>query len=154
MGLNDTELTGNLVALLYKNHLIDCNSKESAASPSPASHILIVANLIGSSGENREELLSGMMNACKVAPENYRVIGLTPATFSDWSETEAKYQPAGILIFGNEDEISKADIDAGHYSAGKKNGIPLLAAPSLDNIASDKKTKMEVWENLKSFFSI
>lgn len=151
MGINDIELTGEMISLLFGNSLIDCNSEESEREKR---EILIFTNIKKSAAESENDLLAGMMKACRVDAHGYRTLELDKKSVTGIGKLKSGQQPAGLLFFGGEDELKAAGIDAGHFEQTEKNGIPLLAAPSLSAIAADKKIKMEVWESLKQFFKI
>jgi len=152
MGLNDIELTKPLVALLFGDSLIDCNSVESPKGTHPGPTVLIFANFSENNGKADGDLLSGIMKACKLKEGEYRICDLV--TGSVETALQGGGRPNCLLFFGEPKELKAAGIDWDHFAISTMDGIPVLAIPALEKIGADKKTKMAAWDSLKTFFSI
>ena len=161
MSINNIQLKPNLLADLYKNCLIDTNSKQ-AADPKPVpylgnnqKHILVGVSHTNVRFLPDEELnfLTNILSACKLSLADIGIINLFSANEADWQnliQSEART----VLLFGLEPAAIALPINFPAFQIQQFNKCTYLHAPPLSEIESKKDLKAKLWNSLKALFDI
>lgn len=175
MDLNHIEFSGFLVTELYKDSLvIDTESKENY-SPNESSVQKIEPELnkwkfLGGNEKNillllnnrsivhlpDEDLvfLTGILAACKLSVGDVTILNVANYPSIAYQPLLKRFSSEKVLLFDVPPESLDLPISFPHFQLQNFAGVTYLSSPSLNEISNDKMLKTQLWNCLKTLFSI
>lgn len=183
MGLNDLQLSPEIIARLYPSSLITSDSSVSDQTRTrrpddtfpvkktkvePASeaalkslgnnhkNILIVVNYTGLVHLPDEELsfLTNMLAACKLSLDDVAIINQNNYKDTACKDLLARFQSKNVFLFGVDPLAFGLPVSFPHFQVQNVAGCTFLFAPSLEENRTDKLIKSKLWLSLRSIFGI
>lgn len=181
MGLNDLQLSPEIIARLYPSSLIASESSdlvetskqgdiatviETKAEPSPEAafkslgnnhkNILIVVNYPELVHLPDEELsfLTNMLAACKLSLDDVAIINQNNYKDTAYKDLLAHFQSKTVFLFEIDPLAFGLPVSFPHFQVQNVAGCIFLFAPSLEENRTDKLVKSKLWVCLRSIFGI
>jgi hypothetical protein len=172
MGLNDLQLSPEIIARLYPFSLIASDSSVSdqtlkpgnmapvkKAKVEPASEaalILIVVNYTELVHLPDEELsfLTNMLAACKLSLDDVAIINQNNYKETSYKDVLNRFQSRNVFLFGVDPLAFGLPVSFPHFQVQNVAGCTFLFAPSLEENRTDKLIKSKLWLSLRSIFGI
>jgi hypothetical protein len=155
MSLNNIELNNHMLAAIYGKSLIDCNSVPLKVSENLTKDVLVFHEIINDEKKPANiKLIRDILSACKINSEKVMMKEFEKNVDFPYDITINELKPSFILVLGeseNNGAFSGRDL---FYEIRDYSGIPLLSAPAPHLLASDKESKMKLWNSLRSFFNL
>lgn len=160
MNLNQIILHPQMLADLYASTLVEHEPswKPAGGSNSRMDHnqkqILII---IADTGEEvipepEQILLKSILSACRLNPEDITTLHFKTGTDQEYDRLHLHARI--VLMFGVAPLSIGLPINFPQFQVQQFSNHSYLYAPSLAEIAMDKKTKTNLWNALKNLFSI
>ncbi len=166
MSLDNFQISVALTTELYKNSLVALDTpqiKSNSLEPQSLNflgknqkQILIVVNDIEAIHLNDADttLLTGILNACKLNFNDVALINLAQHNEIDLSALQDNFNPNVMIAFGINLKSIAIDINFDNYVISKLKTMTFLNATSLTQIGKNVEEKKQLWNCLKSIFSI
>lgn len=162
MSLNNIQLKSSMLADLYRDSLVETESKTSAPAPKQLKylgnnqkHIIVVVSHESVPFLPDEELnfLSTVLAACKLSIAD---IGILNAYNAEETELQNIINTEGnkVLLFGIQPLEIGLPINFPAFQLQPFNNRTYLYAPALSQIENDKALKGKLWISLKAMFGI
>lgn len=165
MPLDNIELTPFLIQGLFKNSLIESETKPAIAKILPVSTFNILGNnlrrvtIIVESFEtlhlpdDQLNFLMGVLNACKLSMEDVAIINIAKNTFANYKTIEVELKAEKLILFGVNPSKIDLPITFPLYQVQEYNKQTYMAAASLGAIQLDKAEKTKLWHCLQQIFT-
>jgi DNA polymerase III psi subunit len=101
---------------------------------------------------NENVLLQGILNACKLKPEEIGVFSRSVFNQNNLNEILEKHQPKKIILFGVDPAAIGLPIHFPVFQIQAYQNIQYLHAPALSELEIDKQLKIQLWQKLKQLF--
>ncbi len=95
-------------------------------------------------------VLGQILKAIGLSFEDVAVINVQKAQMS-WESLQKAFGFSKVMAFGVDKAFFPVTIQYNEI-ARTENDLPVMLAPSIEEIASDKKLKKQLWQNLKTLF--
>ncbi|MEO7524267.1 MAG: hypothetical protein ABIT58_09245 [Ferruginibacter sp.] len=167
MSLDNFQLPPFLAGELYKNSLVDLNSKQLKNKSlkgngdlvylgSNKKHILIIVNVENAVYLPEEDLnfLIDILTACKRSLADTALINFHKNPGLSYKLLMQHFNPETIICLDVNLAALGFPLEFPYYQVQKYNNQSYLSAPALKKLASDKQEKMQLWNCLKKIFSI
>lgn len=162
MSLNKVQLPPQLIADLYKNSLVENHATAVPISTgfkhlgSNHKNILIVVSdkEVAFLSDDDLNLLTSILNACKLSLADVVVTNLATQSFDDYHLLINYFEAKVVLLFGIEPSAFGLPIQFPPFQVQKFEEQTYLSTPPLSEIASDKTAKGRLWNGLKTIFGI
>jgi hypothetical protein len=166
MSLDNFQISVALTTELYKNSLVALDTpqiKSNSLEPQSLNflgknqkQILIVVNDTEAIHLNDADtaLLTGILNACKLNFNDVALINLAKHNEIDLSILQDNFNPKVMIAFGINLKSIAIDLQYDNYVISKLKTITFLNAASLTQIGKNVEEKKQLWNCLKSIFSI
>lgn len=166
MSLDNFQISVGLTTELYKDSLVALDTpqiKSNSLKPKNlnflgknAKQILIVVNDKESIHLNDTDtsLLTGILNACKLNFNDVALVNLAQQNELIFSVLEDNFKPAVMIAFGVNLKSIAIDNEYDYYVVNKIKTMTFLSASSLSQIGKNVEEKKQLWNCLKSIFSI
>jgi hypothetical protein len=166
MSLDNFQISVGLTTELYKNSLVALDTpqiKSDSLKPQSLNflgknqkQILIIVNDTEAIHLNDADttLLTGILNACKLNFNDVALLNLAQQNELDLAELKDKFNPNVIITFGINLQSIGINDNYEYYSIGKLKTITFLNANSLHQVGKNVEEKKQLWNSLKSIFSI
>ena len=162
MSLNNIQLKSSMLADLYRDSLVETESKTSSPAPKQLKylgtnqkHIIVVVSHESVPFLPDEELnfLSTVLAACKLSIAD---IGILNAYNAEETELQNVINTEGnkVLLFGIQPLAIGLPINFPAFQLQPFNNRTYLYAPALSQIENDKALKGKLWISLKAMFGI
>ena len=166
MSLNNIQLPAPLLASLFKNSLIDLNSK-------PGIQILQEENKLEFLGGNEKNIiflanddhnkfisdsninfLNALLNACSLTLADISLVNFSQHKKIQYNELTERLKAKKILIFGISAEEIGLPFTIPFFQVQKFQQEVYLLCPSLEEIQTDKDLKKQLWNCLQKIFNV
>lgn len=181
MGLNDLQLSPEIIARLYPSSLIATDSSVSDQTLKPGNmapvkktkvepaseaalkslgnnhkNILIVVNYTELVHLPDEELsfLTNMLAACKLSLDDVAIINQNNYKETSYKDVLNRFQSRNVFLFGVDPLAFGLPVSFPHFQVQNVAGCTFLFAPSLKENRTDKLIKSKLWLSLRSIFGI
>jgi len=171
MSLNQLQLTPGLIAELYNRGLIGekkCSipaSRKNAEGEPPIqpkflgkhkSNILVVVNEPNAVFLQDPQLayLTKILNACLRTVEDIALVNYAKYPTETYRTLQSNFPSTLILLFGVAPSQLQLPIDFPNYQLQKLENATFLQAPPLQQIASSKPDREQLWQSLKKYFDV
>jgi hypothetical protein len=166
MSLDNFQISVGLTTELYKNSLVALDTpqiKSNSLKPQSLNflgknqkQILIVVNDSEAIHLNDSDtaLLTGILNACKLNFNDVALLNLAQHNGIDLSLLQDNFIPKVMIAFGINLNSIEIDHHNDYYVISKLKTITFLNANSLTQIGKNVEEKKQLWNCLKSIFSI
>ncbi len=161
MNINNIQLKPNLLADLYKDCLIDTNTKLPPEIQrlkylgNNQKNILIIVShaTVPFLPDGELNFLTNILAACKLSIADIGIINdfqASPEALQKLIQSEGK----NVLLFGVEPASIDLPINFPFYQLQKFAGKIYLSAPALEELERDKTAKQKLWISLKNLFEL
>ena len=140
----------SILSELYKDVLINEPGQTETSNKKKMSAVVILFKNNTSSAT--EELLSGILSACKLNESNSIVIKSTQSNSEHLLSIKEKYDTKNIILFGVDPVEFGLPINFPHFQIQTSDGIQYVSSPGLDEMLMDKTLKVKLWNSLKQIF--
>ena len=166
MSLNEIQLQGTLLASMFKNSLIDLNSRL-------ADQILHEENKLDFLGGNEKKIifltsddqnkfisdssisfLNALLTACSLTLADIALINFYQYKKVKYSELTERLNAKKILIFGISAEALELPFAIPFFQVQKFQQEVYLLCPSLEEIQTNKVLKKQLWNCLQKIFNV
>jgi DNA polymerase III psi subunit len=166
MSLDNFQISVGLTTELYKNSLVALDApqiKSNSLKPQSLNflgknqkQILIVVNDSDAIHLNDSDtaLLTGILNACKLNFNDVALLNLDQYKEIDLSAFQDNFNPKVMIAFGINLKSIAIDQHYDYYAISKLKTMTFLNASSLTQIGKNVEEKKQLWNCLKSIFSI
>lgn len=169
MSLNNIELSGIVIAELYKNSLLEVPGKEEKKAPVEKEHVPFIQYL----GKNRKHItiivhypsdvylpeeqltfLGNVLKACRLNTGDIAIVNAAMRTI-DAATLLKELKTEKLLVFRN---MPLLDIPGDPFTITSFSNIPTLTAPALETINTtldeSKLLKSRLWNCLRQLFNV
>lgn len=166
MSLDNIQLPSIVIQELFKNSLVQLNAEAVIEPLSACSSFIILGNnrrhiLIIVDGKDSMYLpddqlnfLMGILSACKLIMEDVAVLNIRKNETATYQSLTTALHSSVIILFAVLPEQIGLPLEIPHYQVQQYNKQTYLLAPSLPDLAGDKREKGKLWDCLKKIFSI
>ena len=164
MSLDNIQLQPFLVQRLYKDLLIDEGVEKKEITPvenlnflgANKKNIVVIVNDPDATHLDDEDLnfLVGIISACKLTMADLAIINYSHNPTLTYKLLMEKFKPEKIIFFGMDPHSLDFPLTFPNYQLQKYNHQQYLSAPSLQELATDKEKKKQLWECLKQMFDL
>ena len=167
MSLDNFQLPPFLAGQLYRNSLVDLDSKQLTNKSLKGNdnlvylgnnkkNILLIVNNKNAVYLPEDELnfLIDILTACKLSLADTALINFNRNPGINYKILQQHFKPQTMICLGMELAALDFPLNFPDYQVQQYNNQSYLAAPSLEKLASDKKEKMQLWNCLKKIFTI
>ena len=181
MGLNDLQLSSDIIARLYPSSLIASDGSAPVQTPKPDDivptinikaepapetalkslgnnhkNILIVVNYPELVHLPDEELsfLTNMLAACKLSLDDVAIINQNNYKDIACKDLLVHFQSKTVFLFDVDPLVFGLPVSFPHFQVQNVAGCTFLFAPSLEENRTDKLIKSKLWLSLRSIFGI
>lgn len=166
MSLDNFQISVGLTTELYKDSLVALDTpqiKRNSLMPQIMNYlgknlkqILIIVNDSEAVHLNDTDtaLLTGILNACKLNFNDVALLNIAQYNDIDFSELQNNFNPKVMIAFGINLKSIAIENHYDHYIISKLKTITFLYASSLTQIGKNVEEKKQLWNCLKSIFSI
>ena len=166
MSLDNFQISVGLTTELYKNSLVALDTpqiKSNSLKPQSLNflgknqkQILIVVNDSEAIHLNDSDtaLLTGILNACKLNFNDVALLNLAQHNGIDLSSIQDNFNPKVMITFGINLTSIEIEQHFEYYVISKLKSMTFLNANSLTQIGKNVEEKKQLWNCLKSIFSI
>lgn len=162
MSLNHIELVPQLLSDLYSRVLV-----ETIATPMPnkpaipflgknKKNILLVTSNPQEAHLKDTALafLISILAACKLSLDDTALINQSHRTSANYTELISFFKPETVLLFGVDPLSFGLPLNFPLFKIQPFNKVTYLYTPSLQEMEQDKTLKLQLWQNLKTLFSL
>jgi len=179
MGLNDLQLSPNVLSALYPSSLINLDSDivqqpksakplpEKTVEPMPSepnlkylgnnqNNILVVVSYNEAVHLPDEELnfLTNMLTACKLNLGDVVIINKNNLKEESYKDLLARFKSRIVFLFGVEPFAFGLPVSFPHYQVQTVTNCTFLYTPSLEEQRTDPLLKSKLWVSLRNIFGI
>lgn len=173
MPIENQELDGPSLAILYGKTLFQIDTPEKKAAPipvqaqenstapvsqsaaplsAPAGVLIIVRDKL-INGSTTHTMFTNLLNACNLSLAQVDLISPYTLDISAYDLLK-KYSPAQIIMFGVASSEIGLSVYFPDYQVQDVDGIHYLTAPDLALIENNPDLKKKLWQSLKKLFSL
>ncbi len=162
MSLNHIELVPQLLSDLYAHVLV-----ETTATPMPEKPAIPFLgknkkNILLVTSHSQEpylkdtalSFLTTILTACKLGLDDIALINQNNIAGTNYTEVIAFFNPETVLLIGVDPLSFGLPLNFPSFKIQPFNKVTYLYAPSLQEIEQDKILKLQLWQNLKTLFSL
>jgi DNA polymerase III psi subunit len=141
----------SILSDLYKDVLI---SEPGQIEPTNKKKLnaLVLAFIHNNTSAERDELLSGILTACKLNESNSIVLKSTNPKSENLLSINENYDTKNIILFGIDPVEFGLPIAFPHFQIQTSDGIKYVSSPGLEEMLKDKSLKVKLWNSLKQIF--
>ncbi|MFT3910607.1 MAG: hypothetical protein QM737_14370 [Ferruginibacter sp.] len=167
MSLDNFQLPPFLAGELYRNSLVDLDSKQLKNKSlkgadnllylgSNKKNILLIVNEENAVYLPEDDLnfLIDILTACKLSLADTALINCHKNPGISYKTLQKHFKPETIICLDIDLASLEFPLEFPNYQVQQYNNQSYLAAPSLKKLASDKQEKIQLWNCLKKIFSI
>ena len=163
MSLNQIQLTNQLLTSLYPDVLIESNATSAVTEPQPAKYlgknakniVLLVDNPTAPFLPDEElSFLTNILSACKLSLADVAIVNTHSLRADEIERSLQTLEPKNIILFGITPLSIDLPINFPQFQLQEFNKRIYLYSPDLQQLASDKTLKMQLWNCLKNLFGI
>jgi hypothetical protein len=145
-------LPHSILSDLYKNVLIDENATHEVPAKKTLEALFIQSEAALGEDAASEELLSGILAACKLNSNNSVVIKASREHPITVQSTQENYTTKKIILFGLRPTEVGLPVEFPHFQVQKIDSIQFICSPDLKELLQDKTLKVKLWNSLKQIF--
>ena len=154
MDLNHIGLSPELVAELYKNHIVEIEhvdrSLQAGTSIVDTNKVAVIVQYPDSEiPAPSVRFLQNLLSAASVKMSEVDILNITQRRY----EMDAK-GPKTVFLFGVSPVSIDLPINFPEYQVQTFNGVTYLCAPKLEDLEHDKLSKSKLWVCLKRIFNL
>ncbi len=142
----------SLLSELYKNVLIDDALPNESPVKKQLNAVIAVADSNHKQHAEADELLSGIMNACKLNIGNSVVLKKDNSSTINSTAIKENYITRTVILFGITPTEFGLPITFPHFQIQQVDEIKYISSPSLEEMLKDKTLKVKLWNSLKQIF--
>ena len=163
MDLNHIQLTNQLLAGLYPNALIE----STAASPVPdaqpvkylgknAKNILLLVSYpsVPFLPDEALNFLTTILSACQLSLADVAIVNVHSLTENKMEQVIRPLEAKTVLLFGMTPLSIDLPINFPPFQLQQFNKRTYLCSPGLQELATDKALKLQLWNCLKNLFDL
>ena len=182
MGLNDLNLSSNIIATLYPSSLINLDKTDVIVQPQPIQpiapeiakepqltietnwkylgsnqkNILIIVNYDAAVHLPDEELsfLTNMLAACKLSLGDVAIVNRNNYKKNDYKEFLAHFKSQIVFLFGIEPADFGLPVSFPFFQVQSVANCTFLYTPALQEQRTDALLKSKLWVSLRNIFGI
>jgi hypothetical protein len=166
MSLDNFQMPPFLAGELYKDSLVDLDSTQAITKSltdtipvflgNNRKNILVIVNDKNYKYLADDDLnfLVDILTACKLSLDEIALLNFNKNPGINYKLLLKHFNPAIILCLGVELVNLEFPLQFPNYQVQQYNNQTYLSAPSLQQLAADKKEKMQLWNCLKKIFSL
>ncbi len=167
MDLNHIELPASTVAELYRSSLVIPATKKAeilgyAESDTPKwlgnnkKNVLILVKHEDAIHlpDADLELLTTILNACKLSLEDVAILNLQSQAAFDYKNAQQLLKPAQLILFGIEPSSIGLPLSFPHFQIQAFQQTSYLFSPTLALVGTDRALKTSLWQSLKLLFKL
>jgi hypothetical protein len=147
-----TILPLSILSALYKNVLIDENIPRDAPVKKIMEAIIVQAEADLGEDTASEELLSGILSACKLNSNNSMILKTSRNNPISAQSIQENYTTTKIILFGLRPTDVGLPVEFPHFQVQKVDSIQFICSPDLKELLQDKTLKVKLWNSLKQIF--
>ena len=164
MSVDNIELTPFLIAGLYKNTLIEMDTKPAIKEVLPIAKFTILGNnrsrvaiIVDETAnlylpDEQLNFLLGILSACKLSMEDVAIININKNKTVTYKSIEAELKAEKIILFGVSPAQIGLPLEFPFYQVQQYNNQTYVTADLLQHIEKDKAEKTKLWNCLKQIF--
>lgn len=142
----------SLLSALYKDVLIDASAPAAAKEKKEMRAVVIASRSSDAIEKETNELLNGILTACKLDHSNAAVLYTDKEHVTDLQFIKAHYTTSNIILFGIAPAAFGLPINFPPFQIQQVDNIQFVASPALEEMLSDKSLKVKLWNCLKQIF--
>lgn len=143
----------NILSNLYKNVLIEAHSTKDELDNNNLEAIFVIQENETDDHDATEELLKGILSACKLNSKNSSVLKSDSSHSETISSVKEKFTPKAIVLFGVSPGAFGLPVTFPHFQIQEINGIKYVSSPDLKELLANKISKQQLWNSLKQIFT-
>ena len=164
MSVDNIKLTPFLIEGLFKNSLIEMDTKPAIEEPLPMatfnilgnnrSRVVIIVDDYANLYLPDEQLnfLLGILSACKLTMEDVAIVNINKNKAVTYKSIELELKADKIILFGVTAAQISLPLEFPFYQIQQYNKQTYVAAGLLQHIEKDKAEKTKLWNCLKQIF--
>lgn len=141
----------SILSELYKDVLIN-EPGQIEPTTRKKLHAVVVVFTDNHTSTATEELLSGILTACKLNESNSIVLKSTSSKRENLLSIKEIYDTKNIILFGIDPVEFGLPITFPHFQLQTSDGIKYVSSPGLEEMVKDKSLKVKLWNSLKQIF--
>ena len=152
--MNQTEkvkIPPSILSDLYKDVLISEPGQINPSAKKLMNAVVVVSSNTHTSSAT-EELLSGILSACKLNESNAIVLNSSTVEKVNIVFIKENYDTRNIILFGIDPVEFGLPITFPHFQIQVSDGIKYVSSPGLEEMLEDKSLKAKLWNSLKQIF--
>ena len=167
MSLNSITFDPNDIVLLFKNSLVEIDSKRQI-HPTTSSGTewiylggnkkatLVVVRYPGIVHIPDKQLgfLTKLLAACNLNPDDVAILNFDPYGPSDFDNVLNHFKPKAVLMFGIEPGDFGMPMLFPQFQAQRYTDVVFISSPTLETIEPDKTLKSKLWTCLKKIYNL
>ena len=166
MSLDNIKLPAFLVEELYRDSLVKLTpehltttvlqEEELSFLGNNKHNILLIVNEPGYAFLKDEDLrfLLDILGACKLSMEDIALINFDKNPGIRYPDLLSRFAAGKLLFFGIEPTVLGVPLQFPYYQLQQYDNKTFLNAPSLRQLAANKKEKLLLWTNLRKLFQV
>lgn len=147
--IEKVKIPPSILAELYKEVLINEPGQIETSNRKKIDAVVVMYNKTSSS---TDELLSGILSACKLDESNSIVLKSTSSKSENIHSVKENYDTKNIILFGIDPVEFGLPINFPHFQIQTSDGIKYVSSPGLEEMMEDKSIKVKLWNSLKQIF--
>ena len=140
-----------ILSELYKDVLINEPGQIETSTRKKMNAVVVIFNDNKASSAT-DELLSGILSACKLNESNSIVIKSSSSKSENLTSIKENYDTKNIILFGINPVEFGLPINFPHFQIQTSDGIKYVSSPGLEEMLEDKSLKVKLWNSLKQIF--
>lgn len=146
------KIPASLLSALYKDVLIDASMPSSSEGKKAMRAVIVAMHSNEKIEKEANELLSGILTACKLDNSNAAVLYTDKESETDLQFIKTHYTTSIVILFGIAPAAFGLPINFPPFQIQQVDNIQFVASPALEEMISDKSLKMQLWNCLKQIF--
>jgi DNA polymerase III psi subunit len=149
--IEKVKIPPSILSALYKDVLINEPGQIELSTRKKLNTVVVVFNSDKTSAAT-DELLSGILTACKLNESNSIVLNANSSKRENLVSIKEKYDTKNIILFGIDPVEFGLPITFPHFQIQTSDGIRYVSSPGLEEMMEDKSLKAKLWNSLKQIF--